>query len=43
MSKWINQTSDLLDANETNWAFVDVERVGFVDNSLVKRLRALAT
>jgi hypothetical protein len=37
------RTPDLLDANETNWAFVFVERVGFVNNSLVKRLTTLAT
>jgi hypothetical protein len=34
---------DLLDANETAWAFADVDCVGFVNNQQVKRLRALAT
>jgi hypothetical protein len=35
-------TPDLLDANETNWAFVAVDRVGFVNNQQVKRLATLA-
>jgi hypothetical protein len=34
---------DLLDANETNWAFVSVDRMGVVGNQQVKRLAALAT
>lgn len=34
---------DLLDANETTCAVVDVDRVGFVDNQQVKRLAALAS
>jgi hypothetical protein len=29
--------------NSTYWAFADVDRVGFLNYSLVKRLRALAT
>ena len=37
-----NRTLGLLDANETTWAFVDVERVGLVDNSLARRLAASA-
>jgi hypothetical protein len=33
----------LLDANETNWTFADVDGVGFVNNQQVKRLAVLAT
>ena len=38
-----NRTPDLLDANENNWAFVDVDRVGIVNNQQVTRLATLAT
>jgi len=37
------RTPDLLDANETNWAFADVDCVGLANNQQVKRLAALAT
>ena len=36
------RTADLLDANETTWAFVAVERVGRVRTALVRGLAALA-
>src|SRR6476661_269339 len=32
------RSPDLLDANESTWVFVAIDRVGFVDNPLVKRL-----
>jgi len=35
--------SDLLDANESNWTFADVDDVGHVNNSQVKTLAALVS
>jgi hypothetical protein len=34
--------ADLLDANESTWVFVEVDRVGRVKNLLVSRLATLA-
>jgi len=34
---------DLLDANESTWAFVAIDRVGSVQKSEVRRLGALAS
>jgi hypothetical protein len=38
-----NRTPDLLDANETNWAFDAVYSVGCVENLLVRELAALVS
>src|ERR1700758_4265223 len=35
--------ADLLDANESTWAFVAIDRVGSVQKSEVRRLGALAS
>ena len=36
-------SADLLDANESNWTFVAVDRVGYDEEQQVKRLAALAS
>ena len=36
-------TVDLLDANETTWAFAAADRIGSVKNRQVKRLATLAS